>query len=131
LCIKANYICRVFRRLFEGRDRGPQFHLLKAPGTIADDILLAVVTIKREDVDAHQAEIQMKRYLQWVALKRKRSPDLRGYLILGDTTLLFRLDDEKVAVLDHEMQTLAANKERDDLISSLRQLAGATWDDLG
>jgi len=87
-----------------------------------------VVTIKREDIDAHQAEMQIKRYLQWIALKRKRIPDLRGYLILGDTTLLFRLNDEQVAVLDHEMPTVAANKEPNDLISSLRQLARATWD---
>lgn len=114
-----------------GSAGGFQFHLLKAPGALEDDTLLAVVTIKRGDIDVHQAEIQMKRYLQWVALTRKRIPDLRGYLILGDTTLLFRLNDEQVAVLDHGMPTVAANKEPDDLISSLRQLARDTWDSGG
>lgn len=68
-------------------------------GGVRDHYIVCIVEIKRNDVTEGKAKIQMKEYLLQAAAHPSRDENLRGYLVMANIVIPFRVEVHRNRVI--------------------------------
>jgi hypothetical protein len=69
----------------------PDFMEHKATSSVSDDILVALIEVKKSGISELLATLQMSKYMGIAATKENRAAELKGFLVLGDQTMVYQL----------------------------------------
>ncbi|TFK36046.1 hypothetical protein BDQ12DRAFT_714434 [Crucibulum laeve] len=122
-----------FGALVESRSAGaaqsaviPDFSIVKvnANGDVKSDSIVSMLEVKKDDQKLRQSEMKMHRYLQIARAKSRPSGQIFwAFLVLGDTTQVWKLDGSGHNARTRKMRTIIT----DQLESLLRPIAQSNW----